>query len=75
MLAILSPVIFGVGGGFFFFPVIYLFTYFISGILEFRLILAIGVVGATEMQVFSLPYKYAFPVVKFTKGETVTCLP
>lgn len=35
------------------------------------LILEIGVSGVTEMQVFSLTYKSAFPVAKFTKNGAV----
>lgn len=33
------------------------------------LILAIGVAGDTEIQVFSLLYEYVFSMVKFMKGE------
>lgn len=49
------------------------FWYFWS--LGIWVILAIGVAGYTEMQVFPLRCEYAFSVVKFTKRRTVTWLP
>lgn len=73
MLAILSPT------GVFVFPFLYflnsVFICALSGVLGFELILMIGIVGDTEVQVFSLSSEHAFPVAKFTKWRTVIWLP
>ena len=57
--------------GVFLFPFIYFLIYVficaLSGVLDFELILVIGIVGDTGVQVFSLSSEHAFPVAKFTK--------